>query len=320
MPRILATVVALALCGAAAAQTYPSRAIRVIIPQTPGSGVDLIVRKSAEELLPRLGQPMVIENNPAGNSVPAADNCARSAPDGHTLCVLNNDAMAINPYLFSKLPYDPEKDFKPVVNLYYILGGLLTKAALPPGTVKEFIEYAQAKPGSINFATLGPNTSTDLSRRWLGDFWKADFQGIPYKGGPQVFTALASGEADATWMGVYGALSLLRAGKVKLLAINGSKRLAAWPDVPTLKELGADNMPSAQSWWGVIAPAGTPDPIVRRINGEFVKLYHEPKFGAFLDSLVTEPATNTPEEFAALIRDRRAFFGKLLADYKIPRQ
>src|SRR3954463_11812252 len=163
MLRYPLAALACSLALSAAAQSYPTRAIRVIIPQTPGSGVDLIVRKSAEELLPRLGQALGVENNPAGNSVPAAESCARAAPDGHTLCVLNNDAMAINPYLFSRLPYDAEKDFKPIVNLYYILGGLLTKAALPPSSVKEFVAYAQAKPGSINFATLGPNTSTDLS-------------------------------------------------------------------------------------------------------------------------------------------------------------
>jgi tripartite-type tricarboxylate transporter receptor subunit TctC len=292
----------------------------VIIPQTPGSGVDLIVRKAGEELLPRLGQTLVVDNQPAANSVVAADMCARAAPDGHTLCVLNNDAVAINPHLFTKLPYDAAKDFRPITNLYYILGGLLIKAAVPANSVKEFIAYGQARPGAVNFATLGPNTSTDLSRRWLGQFWKVDFQGIPYKGGPQVFTALASGESDATWMGVYGALSLLKAGKVKLLAVNGSKRLAAWPDVPTLKELGAEDMPSAQSWWGLLTQANAPDAAVRRLNSEFVKLFHEPKFTEFLDSLVTEPSTNTPEEFAALIRDRREFFGKLLRDYNIPRQ
>jgi tripartite-type tricarboxylate transporter receptor subunit TctC len=318
--RIAAAVAALTLAGCAFAQSYPSRAIRVIIPQTPGSGVDLIVRKAGEELLPRLGQPLVVENNPAGNSVPAAESCARAAPDGHTLCVLNNDALAINPYLFAKLPYDAARDFKPISNMYYILGGLLVKAALPVNNVKEFIAYAQSKPGSVNFATLGPNTSTDLSRRWLGELWKADMAGIPYKGGPQVFTAIASGESDATWMGVYGALSLLKAGKVKLFAVNGSKRLPAWPDVPTLKELGADDMPSAQSWWGLLTGANVPDPIVRRLNGEIVKLFAEPKFTAFLDSLVTEPSTNTPEQFAALIRERREFFGKLLKDYNVPRQ
>ena len=116
-----------------------------------------------------------------------------------------------------------------------------------------------------------------------------------------------------------GALSLLKAGKVKLLAVNGSKRLAAWPEVPTLKELGADNMPSAQSWWGLLTSVNSPDAAVRRLNAEFVKLFHEPKFVAFLESLITEPSTNTPEEFESLIRDRREFFGKLVRDYNIPR-
>ncbi len=320
-PACLAAAgIATVLSAGALAQAFPVKPIRVIIPQTPGAGVDLILRKAAEDLTPRMGQTLVIDNQPAANSVVAADMCARAVPDGHTVCVLNNDAVAINPHLFAKLPYDAARDFRPVTNLYYILGGLLVKSALPVNNVQEFQAYAQAKPGVLNWATLGPNTSTDLSRRWLADLWKSNIPGIPYKGGPQVFTALATGESDVTWMGVYGALSLLKAGKVKLLAVNGSKRLAAWPDAPTLKELGADNMPSAQSWWGLLTTAGAPEPAVRRLNAEFVQLFHEPKFAAFLESLITEPSTNTPEEFANLIRDRREFFGKLLRDYNIPRQ
>ncbi len=193
-------------------------------------------------------------------------------------------------------------------------------ASVPANTVQEFQAYAQSKPGALNWATLSPNSSTDLSRRWMGELWKANIPGIPYKGGPQVFTALASGESDVTWMGVYGALSLLKAGKVKLLAVNGSKRLAAWPDAPTLREIGAENMPSAQSWWGMLTGAGSPDAAVRRLNTELVQLFREPKFVAFLDSLITEPSTTTPEEFGNLIRDRREFFGRLLRDYNIPRQ
>ena len=307
------------LSGNLAAQTFPNKPIRVLIPQTPGAGVDLILRKAAEDLSPRLGQTLVIDNQPAANSIIAADMCARAAPDGHTVCILNNDALAINPYIFAKLPYDAVKDFRPITNLYYILGGLLVKASLPVNSVKEFQGYAQSKPGALNWATLSPNSSTDLSRRWLGELWGANIPGIPYKGGPQVFTSLASGESDVTWMGVYGALSLLKSGKVKLLAVNGTKRLAAWPDAPTLREIGAENMPSAQSWWGMLTGAGSPDAAVRRLNTELVQLFREPKFVAFLESLITEPSTNTPDEFAQLIRDRREFFGKLLRDYNVPR-
>lgn len=310
---------AFALSGNIEAQTFPSKPIRVLIPQTPGAGVDVIMRKAAEDLMPRLGQTLVIDNQPAANSIIAADMCARGAPDGHTVCILNNDALAINPHIFNKLPYDAAKDFKPITNLYYILGGLLVKASLPVNNVKDFQAYAQTKPGALNWATLSPNSSTDLSRRWLADLWGSNIPGIPYKGGPQVFTALASGESDVTWMGVYGALSLLKSGKVKLLAVNGSKRLAAWPDAPTLNEIGAENMPSAQSWWGLLTGAGAPDAAVRRLNAEFVQLFREPKFVAFLEALITEPSTNTPEEFAILIRERRDFFAKLLRDYNVPK-
>ncbi|MFM9969628.1 MAG: Bug family tripartite tricarboxylate transporter substrate binding protein [Burkholderiales bacterium] len=314
----LATTVA-TFSGGVQSQTYPSKPIRVLIPQTPGAGVDLILRKAGEDLASRLGQPLVVDNQPAANSIIAADMCARAAPDGHTVCILNNDALAINPYIFAKLPYDAAKDFRPITNLYYILGGLLVKASIPANNIKEFQAFAQSKPGALNWATLSPNSSTDLSRRWLAELWGANIPGIPYKGGPQVFTALASGESDVTWMGVYGALSLLKGGKVKLFAVNGSKRLAAWPDAPTLREIGAENMPSAQSWWGMLTGAGSPDAAVRRLNMEFVQLFKEPKFVAFLESLITEPSTTTPEEFGNLIRDRREFFGKLLREYNVPR-
>lgn len=146
----------------ARAQGFPSRPIRVLIPQTPGAGVDLIVRKAGEELAPRLGQPLVIDNQPAANSVVAADLCAHAAPDAQTLCVLNNDAVAINPYLFARLPYDAAKDFRPITNLYYILGALIIKASLPATNVREFQALAASRPGALNWATLGTNTSTDL--------------------------------------------------------------------------------------------------------------------------------------------------------------
>jgi tripartite-type tricarboxylate transporter receptor subunit TctC len=322
--RYLAPVCALAVAAlphvAAHAQAYPSKPIRMLLPQTPGSGVDLILRRASEELQPRLGQPILVENRAGGNGVVAADGCAKANPDGYTLCTLNNDALAINPHIFSKLPYNAETDFRAVTSLYYILGGLFTKVSLPVNTAQELRALAVAKPGALNWGILGPGTITDMSRMWLADNWKTTFTGIPYKGGPEIMNAVSSGEIDATWQGVYVGLGLIKANKVKLLAVSGSRRLPAFPNVPTLQELGDNGLPSASAWWGVLGPAALPDAVVSRLNSEFTRLFAEPKFVEFLDSLVTEARTSTPEGFAAQIRSDRERLGQIIRKYNIPRQ
>jgi tripartite-type tricarboxylate transporter receptor subunit TctC len=314
---VLFALTAIASQGALA-QAYPARPIRMLLPQTPGAGVDLILRRAAEELRPRLGQPIVVENHPGGNQVVAADLCAKAAPDGYTLCTVSMDTTSINPLLFAKLPYSP-KDLKPIVNLYTILGGMFTKASLPANSMAELHTLASSKPAALNYAMLGANTITDMSRLWLEQKWKVHFSGIPYKGGPQIFGALVAGEVDVSWQGVYGGISLLKDRKIKLLAVSGSKRLPQYPDVPTLRELGLGDFPSAGAWWGIFGQAALPAPIVTRINTEVVRLFHDPKFVDFLNSLVTESSAGTPEEFAAVIRHTDALIGQLVKEFNIPK-
>lgn len=308
----------LALPTAAWSQAYPAKAIKMLVPQTPGSGVDLILRRSAEDLRARLGQPIVIENHPGANQVIAAEMCTKAAPDGYTLCTVSMDTTSINPVLMSNLSYDP-KDLKPIVNLYTILGGLYGKPQLAANNATELRALAASSKGGLNWAHLGNNTITDFSRLYFEEKWGVKFAGIPYKGGPQIFTAISSGEVDVTWQGVYGAIGLMKEGKVKLYAVSGTKRLPQYPDVPTLKELGLDELPSASSWWGIFGQAALPQPIVSRINGEYVKLFREPKFVEFLDSLVTEGSTGTPEEFAALIRRTDVMIANLVKRYNVPK-
>ncbi len=306
-------------CSAAIAQTYPARPIRMLLPQTPGSGVDLILRRASEDLRGRLGQPIVVENHPGANQVVAADMCAKAAPDGYTLCTVSMDATSLNPQLMSQLPYDP-KDLKPIVNLYTILGGLYVKTALPAANARELRELAVAKPGALNWAHLGHQTITDLSRLWLENKWSVQFSGIPYKGGPQIFNALAAGEVDLTYQGVYGGIGLTKDGKIRLLAVSGARRLPQYPDVPTLSELGLEGLPSASSWWGVFGQAALPAAVVNRINGEFVRLFREPRFTEFLASLVTESSAGTPEEFAATVKKTDAAIAELVRRFNIPKR
>jgi tripartite-type tricarboxylate transporter receptor subunit TctC len=301
MKRLLSLALIVGVSNALA-QSYPSKPIRIYLPQPAGSAVDVVIRKALEDLQPRMGQPMVIENRMGGNSVVATDACAKAVPDGHTLCVLNSDPIVSNPHLIKNLPYDAQKDFRPITSLYYILSGFFVKASTPAKSVAELQALAQAKPDALNMGTFGPRSTLDQTRLYLNARWNTSIAGIPYPGGPQVLNALAAGDIDTAVLGAYGGLALIKSGKVRLVAVSGAKRLSVFPDVPTFAELGMEDVPSGGSWWGLLGPAALPGPVVQRINGEFLHTFRDAKFVAFLNDLITEPNVGTPEQFAAQIR------------------
>lgn len=318
---VLAAALLLA-AGAAMPQTFPAKPIRVIIPVPAGAGIDIIVRKASESLQAptHLGQPLVVDNRASANMVTGADACAKGAPDGYTLCALSSLSLAFNPHTISSLPYNATRDFKPVVNLFYLLEGIMAKAALPVSSMKELQALSVAQPGKLNFGTLGPGSTTDISRQWLEEHWGTRLAGIPYKGGPLVVQALAAAEIDASRIGAYNALSLIKSGKIKLLAIGGSRRSKVFPDVPTNEEVGLGGIVPERPWWGLLAPAATSDAIVRRVNAEFARLFREPAFVEFLDTLVVEIDAGTPEQFANLIRKEYESAGQIVKKYKVPVQ
>jgi tripartite-type tricarboxylate transporter receptor subunit TctC len=313
-------IAALALVSSAAvAQDYPSRAVRIIVPLPAGSTTDLVMRTTAQELSTRLKQPVVVENKPGGNWVVGAEACHAAAPDGHTLCVMNSDAIAFNPHILSSLPYDPAKDFAPVTNLFFQFEGILGKAALPASTIAELRDYAAKNPGKLNFGTLGPGSSNDVFRQWLVQHWNVDIPGIPYKGGAPVITALLAGEIDVTKIGMGNIAGQLNSGKVKILAIQGTQRSKLVPNVPTLQEAGLGGFP-LRVWWGLFMPAGSPDAALKRINAEMTKLYREPNMADYLESQFVEVAVAPPEQFAAFTRAERERAAQVVKDFHIPRQ
>ncbi len=186
----------------AVAQTYPSRPIRMIVPIAPGSVTDVAARLMAQELTDRMGQPVIVENRPGANMVIGGAECAKAAPDGYTLCVVSPDTMSFNPFTIPNLPYDPDRDFRPVTNMYYVIEGLVAKQALPANSVAELRTLAAARPGALNFGTLGARTTTDMYRLWLGELWKTSFVGVPYKGGSEIIGALLTGTIDVSKIGV----------------------------------------------------------------------------------------------------------------------
>lgn len=314
-----ALIIVLLLTSHALAQEYPSRPVRIIVPLPAGSTTDIVMRATAQELAPRLKQPVVVENKPGGNWVIGAEACRAAAPDGYTLCVMNSDAIAFNPHILSALPYDPAKDFAPVTNLFFLFEGILGKSALPASTIAELREYAAKNPGKLNFGTLGPGSSNDVFRQWLVQHWNVDIPGIPYKGGAPVITALLAGEIDVTKIGMGNIAGQLNSGKVKVLAIQGTQRSRLVPTVPTLQEAGLGGFP-LRVWWGLFMPAGSPDPALKRINAEMVKLYREPKMAEYLESQFVEVAVASPSEFAAFTRSERERAAQVVKDFHIPRQ
>jgi len=317
---VRALIATLALASTAAlAQDYPTRLVRLIVPLPAGSTTDVVMRATAQELAPRLGQPVVVENKPGGNWVIGAEACRASAPDGYTLCVMNSDAIAFNPHILSSLAYDPAKDFAPVTNLFFLFEGILGAAALPASSIAELRDYAAKNPGKLNFGTLGPGSSNDVFRQWLVQHWNVDIPGIPYKGGAPVVTALFAGEIDVTKIGMGNIAGQLNSGKVRILAIQGTQRSKLLPNVPTLQEAGLGGFP-LRVWWGLFMRAGSPDAAVKRVNAEFLKLYREPKMAEYLESQFVEVAVAAPEEFAAFTRAERERAAQVVKDFHIPRQ
>ena len=322
MRALIAAVIPLAAAiftGAALAQSYPSRPIRMIVPLPAGATTDIVMRATAQELSTRLGQPVIVENRPGGNWVIGAEACRGSQPDGYTLCVLNSDALVFNPHILSKLPYDPAKDFAPITNLFFLFEGILAKGALPVNSIAELQAHAKQNPGKVNFGTLGPGSSNDVFRQWLVSYWGVEMAGIPYKGGGNVVAALLAGEIDVTKIGMGNIVGQLNSGKVKVLAIQGSNRSKIVPSVPTLSEAGLGAYP-LRVWWALVTRADAPEAAVKRINTELARLYREPKMAEYLENQFVEVAVSSPQEFAAFLASERARAAETVKAFNIPRQ
>jgi tripartite-type tricarboxylate transporter receptor subunit TctC len=303
MLTLVRALAALVACScAAAAQDYPNRPIRVIVPIAAGSVTDVIMRAQAAELGPRLGQQLVIDNRGGAAGIPGAQACAGAVPDGYTVCLVYHSTMSINPMIFAKLPYNAD-DFVPITRLYLLVEGLFVNTELKVNSVDELKRLAQSKPTGLNYGTLGPGSYPDLFVRWLNNEWKTGIVGVPYRGGGPIAQELAAGQLQIAKMGVGNFMGLLAGGKVKPLAVAAPKRSPLLPDVPTFEEVGL-RYPGF-GWWGLAAPKGTPQPVIDRLNAEFTKLLREPKMVEFLEKQAVVPAPTTPAEFAAFLKKDR---------------
>jgi tripartite-type tricarboxylate transporter receptor subunit TctC len=305
MVRAVVGLTALTWVAAAGAQAYPDRPIKVIVPIAAGSVTDVIMRATANELAPRLGQQMVIENKGGAAGIPGAQACAQAAGDGYTICLVFHNTLSFNPIQYSKLPYDADKDFTLISHLYLLIEAVFVNASLPVNSMAELKAYAQKNPTALTYGTLGAGSGPEMFLKWINHQWNTGIVGVPYRGGGPIAQALVANEIQVAKVGLGNFMGLIGTGKIKPLAVAATKRTLLLADVPTLAEAGHD-FPSF-GWWGLAAPKGLPKPALDRLNAEFVRLYRDPKFVAYLEKQAVVPVPGTPEEFAAFLqKDRRS--------------
>jgi tripartite-type tricarboxylate transporter receptor subunit TctC len=286
--------------GAQAPDSWPGKPVRFILPFPPGGGTDILGRLIAERLTANLGQPVVTENRGGAGGNVGAEAAAKSAPDGYTI-VLVAPSLTISPSLYSKLNYDPVKDFAPVSLVATVPNVMVTNPAVPANTLAEFIRLAKSKPGEMNFGSGGSGTSNHLAGELFNIVAGVKLVHVPYKGVNLAMNDVLSGRIQLVVIGIPATVPNIKAGKLRALALVAPRRSPVLPDVPTVAEAGLPNF-EVTTWYGILAPAGTPKAIVVRLNAELAKIMHSPELKDRLDALATDPVTSTPEEFAGLIK------------------
>ena len=312
---------ALALCSylvpllAAAplhAQDYPSRPVKVIVPFSPGGAVDGPMRMIAEQLSKRLGQQVVIENKPGAGATIGSEIVARAAADGYTL-LLASQTNAISATLYKSLPYDPVEDFAPISLIGREPGVLVVNPALPVKTFAEFVAYVKDRPGKIDYASSGNGSGQHLFAALLASSTGLKMNHIPYKGSGQATTDLLGGQVMVSIPGTAGMVGHIKAGKLRALAVTGSNRSPQLPDVPTVMESGVPGY-EAYVWMGLLAPKGTPTPIIDRLYRELIPVLSSPEVKTYMDGAGIEIVGSTPAEFGRFFRAEKDLWAKVIRE------
>jgi tripartite-type tricarboxylate transporter receptor subunit TctC len=299
--RLFAFAVALLLPVAGAAQNYPGKPIRLICPFPPAGAVDIASRATAYELSRILGQPVAVENKPgAGGNLGGAE-AARSAPDGYTLFMTTSGIQAINPALYTKMPFDPNKDLVPVAALVSLNNVLVVHPSVPARTVQDVIALAKKDPGKWTYASSGNGTSIHMSGAMFTQLTGTDILHIPYKGSGPAVTDLLAGQVNMMFDNIPSSLPHIRAGKLRALATTGAKRDPALPDLPTLAEAGVPGYESGV-WFGLSVPAGTPREIIVKLNAAALQAAKAPGFVKRMTDLGYNLIPSAPEEMAAMLK------------------
>jgi tripartite-type tricarboxylate transporter receptor subunit TctC len=295
-------MLAAVLCCTALAQPWPARPVRIVVAYPPGGGIDVMGRQIAERLTNAWGQPVVVENKPGANTIVATDSVAKSAADGYTVLMTTDATFSINPHLYARMPFDPQRDFAPVTMLVLLQQLLVAHPAVPFSDLKGLIETAKARPGSINYASYGSGSQPHLAGEMLKNKAGIDLVHVPYKGISLAVPAVMAGEVQLTFAGIASSMAPLKSGRIKALAIGGAQRSPLLPQVPTFTELGYPEV-ETHAWFGLFLPAGSPKEAVSRIHADTRRILDESDFRQ--KQLVEkgyEVVGSAPDEFAAYLR------------------
>ncbi len=296
----------------AAAQSWPSKPIRVIVPYGAGGTSDILARQLGPKITESTGQTVIVENKPGANGNVGAEFVSKSAPDGYTVLLADIGALCISPSVYPKLPFDPLKDFAPVVMVSYSPHVLAVHPSVPVATVKELVDYAKAKPGQLNFAISGTGGAPHLAGIEFAQRTGVKWAYIPYKGGAPAVADVVAGQANVLFNGMLATYPQVKNGKLKALAVSSAKRVASAPDLPTV----AETLPGFEtgSWQGVVAPPGTPREVVARLNAEFSRALNLQEIKDRLAAQGTDVRTDTPEAFARFMREEVAKWAKVVKE------
>jgi tripartite-type tricarboxylate transporter receptor subunit TctC len=301
-----------ALMGTTAfAQTWPAKPVRLIVTLAPGSASDIVARVIGDALTKPLGQQMIVDNRPGAGGVVAAEAVQRAAPDGYTLLVGSIASHGINPALVPKIPYDAVKDFAPIVNIASSPNVLIASNSLPVKSVKELIAFAKKRPGELLYASGGNGTSHHMGAELFGLLAGVKMTHVPFKGSPQAVQAVLSGEVALMFPNIPNAMGLAKAEKIRILGVTTPKRLSWWPELPTIAELGLPGY-EVIAWFGLLAPAGTPEPVIERLNAETNKALAQPSVRDMLVSQGFEIIGGSVKEFTVFIRSELDKWAKVV--------
>ncbi|MGZ8262706.1 MAG: Bug family tripartite tricarboxylate transporter substrate binding protein [Burkholderiales bacterium] len=293
------------------AQSYPSRPIRFIVPNAAGGSTDLVARTVAQKVSEVIGQQLIVDNRPGSGGIVATEMVAKSTPDGHTLLMATIGNIAISPHLYAKLGYNPVTDFSPVTQLASAAYMLIAHPAVPARSVKELVALARAKPGQLNYASAGSGTGSHLAAELFKSVAQVDMVHVPYKGGTPGLLDVIAGNVQLMFNGIPSSMPHLKAGRIKAFAVTTPARSPAAPELPTMAESGYPGA-EATSWTGVLAPTGTPGPVISKLHAEFVKVLQHPEIRARLSADGAVPVGSTPQQFARYIKSELAKWGKVV--------
>jgi len=311
--RTLLALAATMLSAGAYAQAYPNKAIRVVVPFPPGGGTDIIARQVTQTVAASTGWTFVIENKPGAGGNLGVDAAAKSAPDGYTLVLGQTSNLAINPTLYARMPYDVQKDLAPIVLVANAPLVMVTGTASPYKTLADAVNAAKAKPGAVNFASPGNGTVAHLTSELFQKAAEVKTQHIPYKGAAQALTDVISGTVELYMSSVPTLLGQIKQGKLRALAVTSDRRVDDLPQTPTINESGYKGF-NAVTWFGFLAPAGTPADVIQKLNAEFNKALQQPALRKKLGDEGADPAGGSIEQFATLIREDGVRWGRVVRD------